>query len=245
MPMAYDQEPEDKARLNALRAWGLDGTNWGQHHPKPDAQVITLDTKRKPLGLAPVLDGDGARLASTPGVEEAEPAERLHMMGYPSAFDGVSPATLTQPARMREVLESLDITLEIHADGKEQQKHAFAELRSALAESRDQITELKAALVEARHEVRELKLIQESMRIANRGERGVDGARGVPGRDGQPGPAGPQGPKGESGARAAGFILNVPDYSASLVLADGSPAAVLRLRPMFEAFAEATAAEDE
>jgi hypothetical protein len=28
--------------------------------------------------------------------------------------------------------------------------------------------------LEARHEVRELKLIQESMRIANRGERGVE-----------------------------------------------------------------------
>ena len=234
---------EDEARTAALRAWGF-------HRPKSPAQVVSLDTVRRPLGLRPAPGGDGdsqvrASGASTPGVEEAEAAERLHLMGYPSAFDGVDPSVLGKPATMRNVLDSLDITLEIHADTKDHQKQAFAELRRALAENREQILELKTALVEARHEVRELKLIQESMRIANRGERGVDGARGVPGRDGQPGPAGPQGPKGESGARAAGFILNVPEYSASLVLSDGSPAAVLRLRPMFEAFAEATAAEDE
>ena len=47
------------------------------------------------------------------------------------------------------------------------------------------------------------------------------------------------------GRRAAGFVLNVQEYSASLVLSDGLPAAVLRLRPMFERFAEEIAAEDE
>jgi hypothetical protein len=41
--------------------------------------------------------------------------------------------------------------------------------------------------------------------------------------------------RGEPGAKAAGFIVNVSEYSAALVLSDGTPAAQLRLRPMSSA----------
>ena len=110
---------------------------------------------------------------------------------------------------------------------------------------RVELAEVRAALAEARAEVRELKIIQEGMRTASRGERGVDGARGVPGRDGQPGPIGPRGEKGEFGAWAASFLVNPADYSAALLLSDGSPGAQLRMRPLFEAFAEEIAASDD
>jgi hypothetical protein len=78
----------------------------------------------------------------------------------------------------------------------------------------------------------------ENLRVTQRGERGESGDRGPPGRDGVQGPTGPAGPRGEAGAKAAGFILNVEDYSATLVTTDGTPAAQLRLRQMFEAFAQ-------
>jgi hypothetical protein len=137
---------------------------------------------------------------------------------------------------MRDVLESLDITLEIHADVKDHNKQAFAELRSALAESRDQILELKAALVEARHEVRELKLIQESMRIANRGESGRDGARGVPGRDG---PRGERGPKGERGAKAPVIVAFLPRperFEVVPVYESGQQGPPIALLSLFQAY---------
>jgi hypothetical protein len=114
------------------------------------------------------------------------------------------------------------------------------ETPDAQAALRVEIAELKAALAEARAETRELKTIQESMRTASRGEKGQTGARGVPGRDGQPGPQGPRGEKGESGARAASFLVNPAEYSAALILSDGSPGAQLRMRPLFKRFAEET-----
>ena len=48
---------------------------------------------------------------------------------------------------------------------------------------------------------------------------------------------------GSTGRTAS--CLTFRKYLASLVLSDGLPAAVLRLRPMFERFAEEIAAEDE
>ena len=113
------------------------------------------------------------------------------------------------------------------------------------ASLRTEVAELRAALAESRAEVRELKLVQENMRVSSRGEKGEPGARGVPGRDGQPGPVGPQGPKGEPGVKAAGFLLNVQEYAATLVSSDGAPAARLAMRPMFEQFAREIAAEDD
>jgi hypothetical protein len=87
-----------------------------------------------------------------------------------------------------------------------------------------------------------LKLIQESMRTASRGERGETGPRGVQGTQG---PVGPAGPRGEPAPRPAGFIVNPTDYSAVLASSDGSGGPVLRLRPLFEAFATEIADDDE
>ena len=81
--------------------------------------------------------------------------------------------------------------------------------------------------------------------VRQSGERGVDGARGVPGRDGVQGPRGERGEKGESGARAASFLVNPADYSAALILSDGSSGARLAMRPLFEAFAQELADADE
>jgi hypothetical protein len=206
--------------------------------------------RRPPLGLAPALGPDDA---------DDDKGDRDDAYLGPAAtaakivaksIANLSEEQLAAAVTWRDMFEyAIGGTIETSFSDGDFLREKLRELRKEIADGqaaqRAEIAELKAALVEARHEVRELKLVQESMRIANRGERGVDGARGVPGRDGQQGPAGPRGERGEPGAKAAGFILNVPEYSAALVLSDGSPAAVLRLRPMFEAFAEATIAEDE
>jgi hypothetical protein len=104
------------------------------------------------------------------------------------------------------------------------------------------VSDLRGELVEARHEIRELKLIQESMRVANRGERGVDGARGVPGRDerdGAKGPRGERGAMGPAGPRIIGWELSDSTFTAVPLLSHGRKGAVLHLRGMFEAFNDA------
>ena len=46
-------------------------------------------------------------------------------------------------------------------------------------------------------------------------------------------------------SRPVGFVVNPEDFSASLVMSDGSPSgAVLRLRSMFEVFAAQIAEDD-
>ncbi len=81
------------------------------------------------------------------------------------------------------------------------------------------------------------------MRTASRGERGEAGARGVPGRDSIV--PGPRGEKGDPASRPVGFVVDPEDFSASLVMRDGSPSgAVLRLRSMFEVFAAQIAEDD-
>ena len=88
-----------------------------------------------------------------------------------------------------------------------------------------------------------MKAIQESARIASRGEQGLVGPRGIPGPPSNI--LGPRGEKGDPASRPIGFVVNPEDFSASLVMSDGSPSgAVLRLRSMFEVFAAQIAEDD-
>ena len=254
---AYAHLAEDEARAKMLASWGI-------VRPKPGADVVDFATRRTPLGLRPIEDNEPDDEPDDepdePGIgEEARYAE---IIAWRAAHGGNRGAFLSDVDALAERAIRLAI--------KHERKFVFAVMGEILAETmaelgrdlrkefgrtpetpdgqaslRTELAELKAALAESRAEVRELKLVQENMRTASRGERGVDGARGVPGRDGQQGPPGPRGEKGEPGAKAAGFILNAPEYSASLVLSDGTPAAQLRLRPLFEAFAAEIAADDE
>ena len=239
----YDLDRDDAERRSAmLREWGLD-------RPKRDADVIPM--RRPPLGLSVPAD-------------DREPREDID--DGPVEDIGSPPLTRTDD----RAATLLDIDYLIRHAFRHERKFVFAVMGEILGETmaeiahdlrkefgrtpetpdgqaalRTEVAELRAALAESRAEVRELKLVQESMRTASRGERGEAGARGVAGRDGQQGPIGPAGPKGEPGARAAGFVLDVAGYSATLVSSDGAPAARLALRPMFEQFAAEIAAEDE
>ena len=206
--------------------------------PRSSADVVPIGRARKPLGLAPVLDDEEQEpergASSTFGSREARGIVE-------AATANLSREALDRPLSVRESFDSLEAALEATFDGD----HAMFENIKAL---RGQVSELKTALIEARHEIRELKLIQESMRIANRGERGVDGARGVPGRDGQQGPIGPAGQRGETGKAAPKIVSWATDdanFSAVPVLSDGGNGAVLHLRGMFEEFNEQINAADD
>ena len=71
-------------------------------------------------------------------------------------------------------------------------KSRFAELEAA---HREEVAALKLTVTELRCELREMRAIQESARIASRGEAGPMGPRGIPG------PPGPAGARGEKGCR--------------------------------------------
>jgi hypothetical protein len=216
--------------------------------PKGGATVIPLEhevRKHRPLGLAPAPGPDDA--AERDGYADNVDADGRVIMenGYRFSFkDGMEPAILEAPATGDFVLEMANAVTSIADTAHRKAKAGIAELRR---EARSEISKLKAALIEARHEIRELKLIQESMRIANRGERGVDGARGVPGRDGQQGPigpAGPVGPKGSDAPRLASWAIDDAAFAATPIMSDGSNGATLHCRGMFEEFNEQINAAD-
>jgi hypothetical protein len=215
----YQNEDERRRVADWMRSAGV-----SLNAPKANATVIPLEhevRKQRPLGLAPASGPDDA--AERDGYADNMDADGRVIMenGYFFSFkDGMEPAILEAPATGDFVLEMANAVTSIADTAHRKAKAGIAELRR---EARSEISELRAALIEARHEIRELKLIQESMRIANRGERGVDGARGVPGRDGQQGRIGPAGPRGEAGKAAPKIVSWATDdaaFAATPILGD-------------------------
>ena len=94
---------------------------------------------------------------------------------------------------------SLELSFAGGDDLRDRLRAVRKEITDGQATLRSEIAELKLALTEARCEVREMRAIQESARIASRGEAGVAGPRGIPGSQG---PTGPRGERGERGVPA-------------------------------------------
>jgi Collagen triple helix repeat (20 copies) len=215
-----DVEIEERKHL--LREWGVG--------PKPSADVVSLNTKRRgPLGLRPLPDDEPER--------EFGPPSNL---GF-SFLDGHDQAQLDMPATMELVYVACDAAASMCDTVSERAKEREAALSKL-------VSDLRGELVEARHEIREMKLIQESMRVANRGERGVDGARGVPGRDGhdgRPGPRGEKGAMGPQGPRPVSFEVDDAAFTVTMLMSDGRRGPTQNLRPLFEAFNDAINATDD
>lgn len=200
-----------------------------------DASAIVRKPAANRNARAPLLDDDPPS-----GRHEADAraivAQSIDRLGD-QANTAATIKDLFEIAVSLAIETGLDGTAETRAlVGKLEAKHA-----AELAAHRTELAELKLALTEARCEVREMRSIQESARTLSRGEQGVAGPRGSPGPSGA---RGDRGERGEAGARAASFLVNPGDYSAALLLSDGSPGAQLRLRPLFERFAEEIASED-
>ncbi len=237
----YNHDREDEARSAALRQWGLDRAT--------PAQVVPLDMKRRPLGLAPASGPDNV----------SEPPASI------SLFTKVSAEARAAPARVGDCVDAADVVAKfVMNDVAAEVAKLIADVSNAsgdkiaalerkfearIAKLEVENNELKTALIEARHETRELKFVQESMRVAGRGERGVDGARGVPGRDLiTPGPRGEQGPRGERGLPAPKIVSwEIADVALAAYprLSTGHRGPGLHMRPLLDAYSDLCASDDD
>ena len=94
---AYNRnEREGEARNAMLREWGLD-------RPQQSADVVSLDAKRKPLGLAPVIEPDDDVSDVRPNNFNTDDSVILHD-GYRFSFmDGTPREVLDGPATVELV----------------------------------------------------------------------------------------------------------------------------------------------
>jgi hypothetical protein len=205
--------------------------------PERDAHVVPL---RRDLGLPPVADDDPAASAASErnAADEPEDIERGPFYDL-LAFDEDH---LAAPARVFSLYVGINGVCSVGLDGFRRNKKRIDDIEAKADALRTEIAELKLALTEARCEVREMRPIQENARTLSRGEQGIAGPRGIPGPQGA---RGERGERGAAGLAAAGFVLDVEGYAATLVSSDGSPSARLAMRPLFERFAEEIAASDD
>ena len=206
----------------------------------PRASVLDIATRRPSLGLSIVVGPD------EPLGEDVVKAGKEFRS---TLWDNQSEEDLACAHSVRGAIQQFDaimgMVIELHNESVDETNKLIAgetAARKEIAALKEALAEMKAALTEARGEIAAMRSIQEAARALNRGERGETGPRGVPGSQGPPGP---RGERGEAGVKAAGFVLDIGGYAATLVSSDGAPAARLALRPMFEAFAEEIAADDE
>ena len=153
--------------------------------PRPSADVVPIGRARKPLGLAPVLDGREERDGDPIHTQGERQASEL----VASSISHLSDEALAAPITWRAAFEDiLSVALAGVFDGDETLYGLIKKLRVEIAEMkgahREEIAELRLALTEARCEVREMRAVQESARVASRGEQGLPGPRGVPGSQG-------------------------------------------------------------
>ena len=222
-PLSYAEAHERAAMLKRL----------GVNFARPDAEIIPLVhevRKRRPLGLAPVIDNDDrASQSRSPHVD--------------LELDGPPPR---DPADNRAAwLSDLDVhgfaTGQVIAE-KLNGLELWAKRKLDEAQTRfeNQIAALK-------NENTALRLILENLRIR---ERGDDGDRGPPGRDGRDGvngaqgPAGPKGSRGQRGFETTGWLVDEAEYCITPLYYDNSQGPTLNLRGLFAQFQRDTEGDD-
>jgi hypothetical protein len=234
MSAVYNHQAEDEARAAMLRAWGI-----YPRPKKPDANVVSLDAKRAPLGLRPAdgaCDDDRAPAPDdidTPGYWEAR---RI----VEAVTARLSPETLARPVTFAESFQGLEIPLTALFDGADALFDHIKKLRAELVElwgaRREEAAELRATIAELWSELSQMRSIQEASRVASRGEEGREGPRGIPGPIG---PRGERGKAGEPGAPAREVVawdIDVDRFAVIPVFSDGSRGVPINLRGLFETY---------
>ena len=158
----------------------------------------------------------------------------------------LSPEALDRPLSVRESFDGLEASLEATLDGDaavhESAKKRDAEIRSDVARVELENARLKATVAELMAKVDTLTFISERLRVENAGPIGPAGPMGRDGHEGRPGARGERGARGEPGKAAPTITagtLDSDNFTATPILSDGTTGATLRLRPLFEAFADA------
>jgi hypothetical protein len=221
--MAADlSDPEAAERARMLRSWGI-GV---KPDLPPDRARAAATSRRRPLGLAPAPGDDPA---------ESSPRGEDHYSPGFSFKDGVDEEVLNSAATVDLLYEGLDAAASMVDTVNRKLKARIVELETENARARALTAELKSKL----HEV---DFIVERLRIEGKGPPGAKGDRGRDGRDGPRGETGLRGEQGEPGKPApaiAGWTIDTDNFTATPILSDGTMGAMLRLRPLFEAFADA------
>jgi hypothetical protein len=127
-------------------------------------------------------------------------------------------------------------------DGDNALFECIKKLRADISELRLENARMAAKLAEATSKVSELSFVSERLRVEARGPAGERGERGRDGADGRRGEPGLRGERGEPGKAAptiAGWSVDTDNFTAVAILSDGQTSGLLRLRPLFEAFADA------
>jgi len=159
-----------------------------------------------------------------------------------SVGTGLSVEQLAGAASLRDVVTGVDTAISIALDGENALKTQIARLEIENASLTTEIARLRAQFAEARAEFAEAKHTLERLQITREGRRGE---RGSPGADGPRGERGEPGPKGVDAPRITAWSVNSDDFTAVPILSNGEPSATLRLRPLFEEFAEQISMSDE
>jgi hypothetical protein len=233
MSSAHAYRPTVAERQAVFNAVGLDPLG----RVKADAEVNPA--KRKPLGLR--AEPDDNEKADDP------------LMDFSFHFaDGEHKALPEHALRSDWLFFYFDIVgrtmIELHNEGVKEVDGLWEDIkrkfREAEAAQRVETAELKATIAELRGEVASLRAVQESMRVAGRGERGEQGVRGIPGPPGE-GRVGPAGPRGSDAVAIIGWEPNPGRFEIVPVLATGERSAPIPMRSLFEAYNAAVDGSDD
>lgn len=190
---------------------------------------------RDPSAMAPVIDDT----EHAPTDDMAEDGSVILHDGFRFSFkDGMAPETLAQWVDV-DLLYTLGNALISTVDvGAQKAKGLVADLRSEVARIELENARLKAAVSELTAKVETLTFISERLRLENKGAAGERGPMGRDGHDGARGQRGERGERGPAGPRITNFEADDEQFSVTLHTSDGRSGPTMRLRSLFERFAE-------
>jgi hypothetical protein len=208
---------------------------------RPRGSVVSLDTKRRPLGLSIVRDAADEPERDDDGFGEYGSGPVMDL----AAMDA---SALNATPDMRFVYFTLNVAVGL---AENIAKKSTDGLRDEIAEARNLVRELqlererdRATIAEMRSKVAELDFVVSRLKVDNAGPIGPAGPRGVDGRDGARGPRGERGAQGPAGPRIVSWETADESFTATPLGSDGRKSAPLRLLGMFQEFSAQTEAAD-
>lgn len=212
----------------------------------PSAEVVSLDTKRRPpLGLSISADDDGPPERDLSSYDRHNAGETLARQ----AIDNLGgPEVLRQhPATMVDVFEQLGVAIQCAMNCDDTLYEGIVKQRGRITELETELARERAAVAELRATQHEHAFILERLKVEGKGPRGERGLMGRDGREGARGERGAKGADGRAGApgpRIIGWTLDEQAFTATPLLSDDRKGAVLHLMPLFQSYTEQMEASD-
>jgi hypothetical protein len=208
--------------------------------PRSSADVVPIG--RKPLGLRPVeSDTDDAASERHPPGYRYDQDDNL-LPSIQKGMDSLSAEARKAPMTAEDGFITLDVALKAALQGDDDLFDCIKKLRGQIIALETENARARALTAELKSKPHEVDFIVERLRIEGKGPPGAKGDRGRDGRDGPRGETGIRGERGEPGKAApatTAWTVDTDNFTATPILSDGNTGAMLRLRPLFEAFADA------